>query len=139
MVSNSLSKRRGFKPRPDVCKSLPNPGRCHPPDPPEPPAPECDCTIVQDAAPWEQGSENFVTLHAFRADLDEESPVDIVATSDGDQPLAVNETRDNGFTEEFAHDTSDDDDNILVVADFTFADAFVCHREAIMTVESGDD
>jgi hypothetical protein len=34
MPSSALSKRRGPLRRPKVCKSSPNPGRCHPPQPP---------------------------------------------------------------------------------------------------------
>lgn len=34
MASNGLSNRRGPLRRPKVCKSDPNPGRCHPPPPP---------------------------------------------------------------------------------------------------------
>jgi len=36
MVSNGYSARRVFLRRPKVCKSSPNPGRCHPPLPPWP-------------------------------------------------------------------------------------------------------
>lgn len=44
MVSNGYSKRRGPLRRPKVCKSSPNPGRCHP-DPPPPPWPPSPFTF----------------------------------------------------------------------------------------------
>lgn len=43
MVSNALSSRRRYLRRPKVCKSDPNPGRCHPPPPPPPPPPPVTC------------------------------------------------------------------------------------------------
>jgi len=45
MPSNGLSSRRRYLRRPKVCKSAPNPGRCHPP-PPLPPPPDFPPTCL---------------------------------------------------------------------------------------------
>ncbi len=76
MASHALSKRRGYKPRPDVCLTHPNPGRCEPPPPEDFPrscvATPSDFTInveEQEPVEWHACSPHLPDAEALTFDI----------------------------------------------------------------------
>jgi len=64
MVSNGYSARRVFLRRPKVCKTSPNPGRCHPPPPPPPPWPPEEFVIR-----WECTYTGMTGVESFDVEI----------------------------------------------------------------------
>lgn len=67
MASNALSARRQPLRRPKVCKSAPNPGRCHPPPPP--PVVDIECSALPSYQEAELDEGAGVDLHCWNKSL----------------------------------------------------------------------
>ncbi len=134
MASHALSKRRGYKPRPDVCATHRNPGRCEPPV--EPPTVTCHLGIAH--FNLEEDEEQGQDLTACKTDLPVDEPVSVSFESD---ILSVEQTSDvfNCHEEEEPGEyvvTADQGPGEgFVTATFTFSDDTTCQDTATVTVE----